>query len=241
MTIGMLFAAGLYIRYFIFGVGTIALAAPILWFEFFSDFQKQRFMAIYAPESLTEATYEEVTAKAYISEAFDFSSILGEGETFLYYKGNVTAGTAGYLCSHIKASGTTSYQFTSVGTYKFAIRTAEYKFYVVTINVTDEVRINETIDTAYAFDLKDGIDTAKLLDAEGNALTGITGINYNGVGYTLNEGKVSFGAVAEMTNEVKALASSTPRTLVRSPSLRVRTAYISYTYSPRQPTMLPTL
>lgn len=60
MTIGMLFAAGLYIRYFIFGVGTIALAAPILWFEFFSDFQKQRFMAIYAPESLTEATYEEV-------------------------------------------------------------------------------------------------------------------------------------------------------------------------------------
>ena len=60
MTIGMLFAAGLYIRYFIFGAGAIALAAPILWFEFFSDFQKQRFMAIYSPDSLTEATYEEV-------------------------------------------------------------------------------------------------------------------------------------------------------------------------------------
>lgn len=60
MTIGMLFTAGLYIRYFIFGLGAVALAAPILWFEFFSDFQKQRFMAIYSPDSLTEATYEEV-------------------------------------------------------------------------------------------------------------------------------------------------------------------------------------
>ena len=60
MTIGMLFTAGLYLRYFMFGAGAIALAAPILWFEFFSDFQKQRFMAIYSPDSLTEATYEEV-------------------------------------------------------------------------------------------------------------------------------------------------------------------------------------
>lgn len=60
MTLGMLFVAGLYIRYFLFGVGVIACAAPLLWFEFFSDFQKQRFMAIYSPSSLTEATYEEV-------------------------------------------------------------------------------------------------------------------------------------------------------------------------------------
>ncbi len=60
MTLGMLFTAGLYIRYFFFGVGAIVLAAPILWFEFFSDFQKQRFMAIYTPTALTEATYEEV-------------------------------------------------------------------------------------------------------------------------------------------------------------------------------------
>lgn len=60
MTLGMLFSAGLYVRYFIFGIGAVALLAPILWFEFFSDFQKQRFMAIYAPDALTEATYEEV-------------------------------------------------------------------------------------------------------------------------------------------------------------------------------------
>lgn len=60
MTIGMLFTAGLYIRYFLFGIGAVALVSPILWFEFFSDFQKQRFMAIYSPSSLTEATYDEV-------------------------------------------------------------------------------------------------------------------------------------------------------------------------------------
>ena len=162
-----------------------------------------------------EATYEEVTAKAYLNEAFDFTSILAEGESIQYYKGSVGNDGANVKYSNVGLSSYTStYTFTQVGTYKFAIRTAEYKFYVVTINVTDEVRINETIDTAYAFDLKDGIDTAKLLDAEGNALTGITGINYNGVGYTLNEGKVSFGAVAEMSNDVKALASATPRTLV---------------------------
>ncbi len=60
ITIGMLFLAGLQFRYFLFGIGAVALLAPIAWFEVLSDFQKQRFMAIYAPKSLTEATYNEV-------------------------------------------------------------------------------------------------------------------------------------------------------------------------------------
>lgn len=60
ITIGMLFMAGLQLRYFLFGIGAIGLLAPIAWFEVLSDFQKQRFMAIYAPSSLTEATYNEV-------------------------------------------------------------------------------------------------------------------------------------------------------------------------------------
>ena len=60
ITIGMLFMAGLQLRYFLFGIGAVALLAPIAWFEVLSDFQKQRFMAIYAPKSLTEATYNEV-------------------------------------------------------------------------------------------------------------------------------------------------------------------------------------
>lgn len=60
ITIGMLFMAGLQLRYFLFAIGAVALLAPIAWFEVLSDFQKQRFMAIYAPKSLTEATYNEV-------------------------------------------------------------------------------------------------------------------------------------------------------------------------------------
>lgn len=60
ITIGMLFMVGLQLRYFLFGIGAVALLAPIAWFEVLSDFQKQRFMAIYAPKSLTEATYNEV-------------------------------------------------------------------------------------------------------------------------------------------------------------------------------------
>ncbi|HAS37153.1 MAG TPA: rod shape-determining protein RodA [Ruminococcaceae bacterium] len=60
ITIGMLFMAGLQLRYFLFGIGAIGLLAPIAWFEVLSDFQKQRFMAIYSPSSLTEATYNEV-------------------------------------------------------------------------------------------------------------------------------------------------------------------------------------
>lgn len=60
ITIGMLFTAGLYIRYFLFGAGFVVLVSPILWFEFLSDFQKQRFMAIYSPDSLTPSTYQEV-------------------------------------------------------------------------------------------------------------------------------------------------------------------------------------
>ena len=60
ITIGMLFMAGLQLRYFLFGIGAVALLAPIAWFEVLSDFQKQRFTAIYAPNNLTEATYNEV-------------------------------------------------------------------------------------------------------------------------------------------------------------------------------------
>lgn len=60
ITVGMLFMAGLKLRYFVFGIGAVALLAPIAWFEVLSDFQKQRFMAIYSPDSLTTATYNEV-------------------------------------------------------------------------------------------------------------------------------------------------------------------------------------
>lgn len=77
ITIGMLFMCGLYIRYFLFGAGAVAIVAPILWFEFLSDFQKQRFLAIYSPDSLTDAVYRDV-----IMQQKNCLSAIGSGRIF---------------------------------------------------------------------------------------------------------------------------------------------------------------
>lgn len=80
MTIGMLFVCGLYIRYFLFGAGAVVLVSPILWFEFLSDFQKQRFLAIYSPASLTEATYKDVILQQRLTlNAIGSGKIFGQG------------------------------------------------------------------------------------------------------------------------------------------------------------------
>ena len=60
MTVGLLFLAGVQLRYFAIGGAAVALAAPIIWYEFLSDFQKQRFLAVYNPAELTESTYKTV-------------------------------------------------------------------------------------------------------------------------------------------------------------------------------------
>ena len=58
MFLGLMFVAGVNLRYFIIGISAVCIAAPNEWFEFLADFQKQRFLAVYNPESLTEAAYE---------------------------------------------------------------------------------------------------------------------------------------------------------------------------------------
>ncbi|MCR4616342.1 MAG: FtsW/RodA/SpoVE family cell cycle protein [Clostridiales bacterium] len=58
--IGMLFLAGVKIWYLL-GALLIGLsAAPILWFKFLSDFQKQRILAVYYPSALSESKFKEV-------------------------------------------------------------------------------------------------------------------------------------------------------------------------------------
>ncbi len=58
--VGMMFMAGLNLRYFaVAGVGAI-VAAPILWIKFFAEHQKNRFLAIYYPSALTEEKYKSV-------------------------------------------------------------------------------------------------------------------------------------------------------------------------------------
>ncbi|MCL2508963.1 MAG: FtsW/RodA/SpoVE family cell cycle protein [Oscillospiraceae bacterium] len=58
--IGMLFIAGLRFRYFAIAIAFLVTAAPILWSSFFSEFQKQRFLAVYHPNGLTAAMYDTV-------------------------------------------------------------------------------------------------------------------------------------------------------------------------------------
>lgn len=80
MTIGMLFVAGLYLRYFICGIGAVALVSPILWFEFLSDFQKQRFLAIYSPDSMTASAYkEQIYQQEQCINAIGSGGIFGKG------------------------------------------------------------------------------------------------------------------------------------------------------------------
>ena len=57
MFIGLMFIAGVQLRYFAMAIAAVCVAAPIIWFEFLADFQKQRFLAVYSPESLTESAY----------------------------------------------------------------------------------------------------------------------------------------------------------------------------------------
>ncbi len=58
--VGMMFVSGLGAKYFVAAVAMIVAAAPILWFGFFDDFQKNRFLAVYAPNAMDEATYKQL-------------------------------------------------------------------------------------------------------------------------------------------------------------------------------------
>ncbi|MCR5484794.1 MAG: FtsW/RodA/SpoVE family cell cycle protein, partial [Clostridiales bacterium] len=58
--IGMMFIAGVHLRYFAIAMAAVIIAVPVLWINFFSDFQKQRFLAVYYPNGLTENAYNTV-------------------------------------------------------------------------------------------------------------------------------------------------------------------------------------
>ncbi|MCL2531509.1 MAG: FtsW/RodA/SpoVE family cell cycle protein [Oscillospiraceae bacterium] len=52
VTIGMLFLAGLKLRWFAAIIAMAAAAAPLIWFQFISTFQRNRILALYFPDSL---------------------------------------------------------------------------------------------------------------------------------------------------------------------------------------------
>lgn len=58
--VGLLFISGVYLRYFAAAIAFGIAAAPILWMKFFSEFQKDRFLAVYNPNALEPSTYETI-------------------------------------------------------------------------------------------------------------------------------------------------------------------------------------
>ncbi|MDR3314778.1 MAG: FtsW/RodA/SpoVE family cell cycle protein, partial [Oscillospiraceae bacterium] len=60
ITAGMLFLAGLKLRWFAAILALTAAAAPAVWIYFINPFQRQRIYAVYAPDMLTEKEYKTV-------------------------------------------------------------------------------------------------------------------------------------------------------------------------------------
>lgn len=57
--VGMMFVSGLSIKYFLIAGAVLIVAIPTLWFGFFSEFQKARFLAVWAPNAMEKQTYKD--------------------------------------------------------------------------------------------------------------------------------------------------------------------------------------
>ena len=60
MTIGMLFFAGLHWGYFACGGLLVLASSPLIWMFVFSEYQKNRFLALFKPELFTDESYQQL-------------------------------------------------------------------------------------------------------------------------------------------------------------------------------------
>ncbi len=58
--VGMMFVAGVKLRYFAVAIGMGIAFVPLLWTKFLSTFHRQRILAIYYPEALSEYDYNKI-------------------------------------------------------------------------------------------------------------------------------------------------------------------------------------
>ena len=58
--IGMMFIAGVKLRYFAVAIGMVIALVPLIWSKFLSAFHRQRILAIYFPETLSKYDYEKI-------------------------------------------------------------------------------------------------------------------------------------------------------------------------------------
>ncbi|MCR5522518.1 MAG: FtsW/RodA/SpoVE family cell cycle protein [Clostridia bacterium] len=92
MFIGMMFVAGLKVRYFALAGGAIVAVAPILWSKFLSSFHRQRILAVYYPEALSESVYKaRIYQQQRAVNAIGSGGLLGDG----LFKGKYTQSASG--------------------------------------------------------------------------------------------------------------------------------------------------
>lgn len=58
--VGMMYVAGVKIRYFAVAIGMIVAVMPLLWTKFLASFHKRRILAIYFPSALSEDVYKNI-------------------------------------------------------------------------------------------------------------------------------------------------------------------------------------
>ena len=92
MFVGMMFIAGVQLRYFAVAIATFAAVIPLLWTKFLSNFHRQRILAIYYPEALTESVYKKVIYQQQRAvNAIGSGGFLGDG----LFKGTYTQSKSG--------------------------------------------------------------------------------------------------------------------------------------------------
>lgn len=92
MFVGMMFVAGVKLRYFIIAACGVVAAAPLLWVKALSNLHRQRILAIYYPSALSESVYNKVIYQQQrCVNAIGSGKLLGDG----LFNGTYTQSAAG--------------------------------------------------------------------------------------------------------------------------------------------------
>ncbi|WP_040197347.1 FtsW/RodA/SpoVE family cell cycle protein [Candidatus Soleaferrea massiliensis] len=79
--VAMIFAAGLSWKYIAAAAGVLVVSLPILWFKVFSQYQRERFLILFNPNSDTQGMeYQQISGKISIGSGQIFGNGLFSGE-----------------------------------------------------------------------------------------------------------------------------------------------------------------
>ncbi|MCQ2475121.1 MAG: FtsW/RodA/SpoVE family cell cycle protein [Clostridia bacterium] len=92
MFVGMMFMAGLKLRYFAIAIGAFVAVSPLLWTKFLGTLHRQRILAIYYPDALSEKALKNILYQQQrCVNAIGSGRFFGDG----LFKGTYTQSAAG--------------------------------------------------------------------------------------------------------------------------------------------------